>query len=602
VDKLIWQLEYDLADWLVKPEGNVDDDVWNTPVSEIFQGSGQAEGQGRLVLVTQEQKFLSNNKPFFKKPSDTFTSGGKKDELFDAISNFQGTPKIFDAHLNPSISDFTSALKNGIEEVFKFFENFKNEITLNLISNSVLAIPAEVERLLKGIWDMITETITGFFGMEIDCMFEIFPPDGIKKFFEQPILSIIYPPICSIKNLIAELGKLVGIGNGCGCGCSNPDLFPNPPVYPEPSPPYPPIAPPQPPVSPSPAPQVPEPPSPMPPSPIPPSPMPPTPIPPSPVLPTPMPPTPMPSTPMPQTPMPPTPMPPTPMPSTVLPAHPTPIAPNPTCGMIAIDMDSEEGNVEEVGTCTGMVAINMESGSRKSRNRRRPGHTQSSKRIGTNHFKGKGTEEYNNLTNNYLLNFIKDMAISNILKSLEPKKNDRVTMSCPDTRSLNFGGCKDSIFKLFPSPSKLASPIVEMALIPFKEFNNLLKDTAEPFQDTIKPTCKIIIQYWLDVQFEKLLNYEFGNLPFLAALPVTKFKIRTFYDKFLNILDHYSESLPGMKKYADDVNLDVSSLWRGNEDNLKDVFVTMHTYITGTTMIEDNMERLARKLGISSNS
>ena len=134
-----------------------------------------------------------------------------------------------------------------------------------------------------------------------------------------------------------------------------------------------------------------------------------------------------------------------------------------------------------------------------------------------------------------------------------------------------------------------------MPLIPFKVFNNLLGETAEDFQDTIKPACKVVIQYWVDVQFEKLLDYEFGNLPGFAAVPITKFKIRTFYERFLNILNFYSNSLPGVKKFADDVNQEVAKLWRENK-NLENVFVTMHTYISGSSMVEDNIERLTRKL------
>jgi len=424
VDKLIWQLEYDLADWLVKPGGDVED-VWNTPVSEIFQGSGQAEGQGRLVLVTQEQKFLSNNKLFFKKPSDTFTTGGKKDELFEAISNFQGTPKIFkfDALLNPSISDFISTLKNGIEKFFDFIESFITKLPVELPANTLLAIPGEVLNLVKGILDMIIETITGFFDIDPICWFKIFPLEDIVEFITDAVLEIFDPLIGPIKDAIDEVKNVVD------------DL-----------------------------------------------------------------------------------------------------------GIVrskrGISKDTERG----------------------------------------------------------LYNFVQELVCSNSSISKTKNKNDLSRMSCPSSRSLNFGQCEDSIFDLFPSPLRLASPIFEMWLIPFNEFNKLLEKTAEPFQDTIKPACKAVIQYWVDVQFEKLLDYEFGNLPGLAAVPITKFKIRTFYERFLNILDFYSNSLPGVKKFADDVNQKVAELWRENEQNLEDVSVTMHAYISGSSMVEDNIERLRKKL------
>jgi len=422
VDKLVWQLEYDLADWLVKPVGD-DDDVWNTPVSEIFQGSGQAEGQGRLVLVTQEEKFLSSNKPFFKKPSDTFTTGGKKDELFEAISNFQGTPKIFkfDAHLNPSISDFISTLKNGIVNVFDFIESFVQKLPVELPVNTLAAIPDEVFKLVEGIFDMIIETITGFFDIDPICWIKIFPVDDIVKFITKAVTDIFNRLIEPITDAIdAVKDKIPGVGRS----------------------------------------------------------------------------------------------------------------------KRGISKDTERG----------------------------------------------------------LYNFVQELVCSNSSISKKKNKNDLSRMSCPSSRSLNFGDCEDSIFDLFPSPLRLASPIFEMWLIPFNEFNKLLEKTAEPFQDTIKPACKAVIQYWVDVQFEKLLDYEFGNLPGLAAVPITKFKIRTFYERFLNILDFYSNSLPGVKKFADDVNQKVAKLWRENEQNLEDVSVTMHAYISGSSMVEDNIERLRKKL------
>ena len=38
IEQLVWQLEYDLADWLIKP-GETITDVWNTPVNKLFQGT-----------------------------------------------------------------------------------------------------------------------------------------------------------------------------------------------------------------------------------------------------------------------------------------------------------------------------------------------------------------------------------------------------------------------------------------------------------------------------------------------------------------------------------------------------------------------------------
>ena len=125
VNQLVWQLEYDLGDWLIKPGENISD-VWETTVSKLYQGSDLAEGQGRLILATQESKFLPNNTIFFKKPLDTFTTSGTKEELFDYISNFQATQKLFsfEAHRNPSLSDFTSDIKEGSKEIFNFAKDF----------------------------------------------------------------------------------------------------------------------------------------------------------------------------------------------------------------------------------------------------------------------------------------------------------------------------------------------------------------------------------------------------------------------------------------------------------------------------------------------
>ena len=166
-------------------------------------------------------------------------------------------------------------------------------------------------------------------------------------------------------------------------------------------------------------------------------------------------------------------------------------------------------------------------------------------------------------------------------------------MSCP---RINFGDCQDAFFNVIPSPNKLMNPLFDILMIPFKEFFKIYEETFKSYQDTLKPACKAIVQYSLDVQFEKLLDYELGNIPAFAFFPVTKFKIRTFYERFLNILDFYTDSLPGMKKYADEVNADLTNLWRENEENLSNVFVSIHTYITGTNMIEENIERMRKKL------
>ena len=72
-----------------------------------------------------------------------------------------------------------------------------------------------------------------------------------------------------------------------------------------------------------------------------------------------------------------------------------------------------------------------------------------------------------------------------------------------------------------------------MWLTPFKEFFDLLGETAKspPFQDTIKPACKAMIQYNLDVLFEKILNvggtyYDFlCLLSYLKVLPIISFSV-----------------------------------------------------------------------------
>jgi len=208
---------------------------------------------------------------------------------------------------------------------------------------------------------------------------------------------------------------------------------------------------------------------------------------------------------------------------------------------------------------------------------------------------GRAKRANENVPGRILADFVYDMSCSNFSRYRNQRKKDNHTrrMSCP---RVDFGQCQNAIFNLIPSPSKLTSPIFDILMIPFKESFKIYDETLRSAQDTFKPACKAMIQYSLDVQFEKLLDYEFGNLPGFAFLPVTKFKIRTFYERLLNILDFYSDSLPGMKKFADDVNVDVTKVWRENEDNLNNIFVTFHTYISGTNMIEDNIERLRRKL------
>ena len=171
--------------------------------------------------------------------------------------------------------------------------------------------------------------------------------------------------------------------------------------------------------------------------------------------------------------------------------------------------------------------------------------------------------------------------------------NETARMSCP---RINFGDCQNALFNVIPSPSKLMNPLFDIQMIPFKEFFKMYDETFVPYQDTLEPACKAIVQYSLDVQFEKLLDYEFGNLPGFAFVPVTKFKVRTVYEKLLNILEFYTDSLPGMKMFADQINEKVTKGWRENEENLSNVFVSMHTYITGTNMIEENIERLKKKL------
>ena len=61
-------------------------------------------------------------------------------------------------------------------------------------------------------------------------------------------------------------------------------------------------------------------------------------------------------------------------------------------------------------------------------------------------------------------------------------------------------------------------------------------------------------------------------------------------------MDNNIQNLPGLKKYADEVNSNVTKLWRENSKELSDVFASVHTYITGTNMIQENIERLMDKI------
>ena len=402
IEQLVWQLEYDLGDWLIKP-GETILDIWNTPVNKLFQGTGQLEGQGRLILVTQEPKFLGLNKIFFEKPSETFermnnVSRQKRllpEELLALVSGFQGDEKLFsfEGHLNPTISDFMSTIKTEVFKLIDFLETLTGKVISDLLVNSALALPQESLKLVEGVWDMIEESVKNFFNLGT-CMFSIFPIDDIADFLEDAIESVFNELIKPIKSTIDTLDDAV---------------------------------------------------------------------------------------------------------------------------------DTVSSAIDSI-----------------------------------NPFR-RAKRAIDNVPGRILADFVYDMSCSNFSRYRKQRKRDNYThrISCP---RVDFGQCQNAIFNLIPSPSKLTSPIFEILMIPFKEFFKLYDETLRSTQDTFKPACKAMIQYSLDVQFEKLLDYEFGNLPGFASLPVTKFKIRTFYERLVNILDFYSDSLPGMKKFADDVNEDVDFL------------------------------------------
>merc|ERR1711892_219251 len=111
----------------------------------------------------------------------------------------------------------------------------------------------------------------------------------------------------------------------------------------------------------------------------------------------------------------------------------------------------------------------------------------------------------------------------------------------------------------------------------------------------IQPYCRYIVQFEIDVFISDLLSKEIIMLP-LDLFGITKVEFESYLHSLLTVIANNQDQLPGLKQFADKVNFNVNKKWRDNSEELSDIFASLHTYVTGTNMIQENIERLITKI------
>ena len=111
----------------------------------------------------------------------------------------------------------------------------------------------------------------------------------------------------------------------------------------------------------------------------------------------------------------------------------------------------------------------------------------------------------------------------------------------------------------------------------------------------LQPYCRYIIQFEIDVLISKLLSEGIIMLP-LDLFGISKVDFESYLHSLLTVIANNQDQLPGLKQFADEVNFHVTKQWRDNSEELSDVFVSLHTYVKGTNMIQENIERLITKI------
>ena len=148
-----------------------------------------------------------------------------------------------------------------------------------------------------------------------------------------------------------------------------------------------------------------------------------------------------------------------------------------------------------------------------------------------------------------------------------------------------YDQCMDDLINLIPTPERLIELFSSFFISPVDlVYTNIKRNLIESYQPKLQPYCRSLIQLQFDVLFEKLAEYEFGNIPILAFFPGAKFKFGTYYNRMLDVIKFNEDNLPGLKMYADEIN-------SKNLEAPSDVFVSVHSFITGTIMIEENIKR-----------
>jgi len=158
-----------------------------------------------------------------------------------------------------------------------------------------------------------------------------------------------------------------------------------------------------------------------------------------------------------------------------------------------------------------------------------------------------------------------------------------------------FGECKKDLMKIIPTPWTLLTPFTNLALTPMEMLFEKYSQKMKSYTSMVQPYCRYIVQLEIDVLISKVLSEEIIMIP-LDLFGISKVKFKSYLQSLLTVIANNQDQLPGLKQFADEVNFNVTQKWRDNSEELSDVFVSLHTYVTGTNMIQENIERLITKI------
>ena len=136
VEQFVAYLKEELSEWLLGPNDNIiqEKSIWKTPYKNIFKD----QKQGRIVLITKEEKFLHKNLFFPRRNAEKIDQVSyhtkinqsiSPEFLYKSIADYKkGQSFDFEASLTPSILDFSPTFQSGINSAFDFLGYVLNEI------------------------------------------------------------------------------------------------------------------------------------------------------------------------------------------------------------------------------------------------------------------------------------------------------------------------------------------------------------------------------------------------------------------------------------------------------------------------------------------